>query len=159
MSSANPNPAYFSRFWIDPANDLRHLRRGDAEHRRVLAGITVSDDGGRDVQARSRRSGARRFPRDVDRSGELESIMIIGVDGGIYASRDAGNNWEHLNQIPIGQAHQVGVRHEQAVSRLRRLPGQRQPVRADREPPHQRHHQQRLAAWRSPATASTRSPI
>jgi hypothetical protein len=34
--------------------------------------------------------------------------MIIGVDGGIYATRDRGVNWEHLNDIAIAQAYQVG---------------------------------------------------
>src|SRR5262245_45327245 len=34
--------------------------------------------------------------------------MIIGVDGGVYVSRNGGNDWDHLNQMPLGQIYQVG---------------------------------------------------
>src|SRR5581483_523271 len=46
MSSVNPNPAYFSRFWIDPNNDLR-VYVAALQSTGVMAGITVSEDGGK----------------------------------------------------------------------------------------------------------------
>src|SRR5262249_38055322 len=46
MSSVNPNPEYFSRFWIDPNNDLR-IYVAALQSTGVMAGITVSEDGGK----------------------------------------------------------------------------------------------------------------
>jgi photosystem II stability/assembly factor-like uncharacterized protein len=106
MSSANPNPAYFSRFWIDPTNDLR-IYVAAMQSTGVLAGITVSDDGGKTFRpGLGDQVHADFHAMWIDPANS--NHMIIGVDGGIYASRNGGNDWEHLNQISIGQAYQVG---------------------------------------------------
>jgi photosystem II stability/assembly factor-like uncharacterized protein len=48
MSGVNPAAAYFSRFWIDPNNDLRiYIAALQGTGTAVIAGITVSEDGGR----------------------------------------------------------------------------------------------------------------
>jgi len=106
MSSADPNPAYFSRFWIDPANDLRVFVAA-MQSTGVLAGITVSDDGGKTFRpGLGDQVHADFHAMWIDPANS--NHMIIGVDGGIYASRNGGNDWEHLNQIPIAQAYQIG---------------------------------------------------
>ncbi len=106
MSDVNPNAPYFSNFYIDPNNDLRiwiAALQGSGE----LAGVTLSEDGGKTFVPNR---GSQVHPDfhamwiDPANSGH----MIIGVDGGIYVSRDLGRHWEHLNHIPIGQAYQVG---------------------------------------------------
>jgi len=106
MSSVNPAPPYFSRFWIDPNNDLR-VYVAALQSTGVMAGITVSEDGGRTFKPGLGDLVHPDFHAmwiDPANSNHL----IIGVDGGLYISRNGGNNWEHLNQIRIGQAYQVG---------------------------------------------------
>jgi photosystem II stability/assembly factor-like uncharacterized protein len=106
MSSVDPNPAYFSRFRIDPNNDLR-LYVAAMQSTGVMAGITVSEDGGKTFRAGLGDLVHPDFhamwidPANSDH-------MIIGVDGGVYVSRNGGSDWEHLNQIRIGQAYQIG---------------------------------------------------
>ena len=108
MSGVNPAAAYFSRFWIDPNNDLRiYIAALQGTGTAVIAGITVSEDGGRTFKPGL---GDQVHPDFhamwIDPANSKH--LIIGVDGGIYISRNGGNDWEHSNQIPIGQAYQVG---------------------------------------------------
>jgi photosystem II stability/assembly factor-like uncharacterized protein len=106
MSDVNPNAPYFSNFYIDPNNDLRiwvAALQGSGQ----IAGVALSEDGGKTFMPNR---GVRVHPDfhamwiDPADSGH----MIIGVDGGMYVSRDLGNHWQHLNNIPIGQAYHVG---------------------------------------------------
>jgi photosystem II stability/assembly factor-like uncharacterized protein len=106
MSRTDPNPAYFSRFWIDPNNDLR-IYVAAMQSAGVMAGITVSEDGGKTF-----RPGLGDLVHPDFHAMWIDPAnsnhMIIGVDGGVYSSRNGGDDWEHLNQIRIGQAYQVG---------------------------------------------------
>jgi photosystem II stability/assembly factor-like uncharacterized protein len=106
MSSTNPNPAYFSRFWIDPNNDLR-IYVAALQSTGVMAGITVSEDGGKTFKPGL---GDLVHPdfHAMWINPANSNHMIIGVDGGMYISRNGGTDWEHANQIRIGQAYQVG---------------------------------------------------
>jgi photosystem II stability/assembly factor-like uncharacterized protein len=106
MSGADPNPPYFSNFYIDPNNDLRiwmAALQGSGE----LAGVAYSQDGGKTFAATW---GTKVHPDFhamwIDPANSKH--MIIGVDGGIYMTRDRGANWEHVNDIAIAQAYQVG---------------------------------------------------
>jgi photosystem II stability/assembly factor-like uncharacterized protein len=106
MSGADPNPPYFSNFYIDPNNDLRiwmAALQGSGE----LAGVAYSQDGGKTFASTW---GTKVHPDFhamwIDPANS--NHMIIGVDGGIYITRDRGVNWEHANDIAIGQAYQVG---------------------------------------------------
>lgn len=106
MSGADPNPPYFSNIYIDPNNDLRiwvAALQGSGE----MAGVAYSQDGGKTFVPDW---GLKVHPDFhamwIDPANSRH--MIIGVDGGMYTSRDGGVHWEHLNQIPIGQAYQVG---------------------------------------------------
>jgi photosystem II stability/assembly factor-like uncharacterized protein len=106
MSDVNPNAPYFSNFYIDPNNDLR-IWVAALQESGQLAGVALSEDGGKTFAPNR---GTKVHPDFhamwIDPANS--NHMIIGVDGGMYVSRDLGRNWERLNQIPIGQAYQVG---------------------------------------------------
>ena len=106
MGSTNPNPTYFSNFYIDPNNDLRiwvAALQGSGE----LAGVALSEDGGKTFAPnRGTKVHADFHAMWIDPA--QSNHAIIGVDGGIYTTRDLGLNWERLNNLPIGQAYQVG---------------------------------------------------
>jgi photosystem II stability/assembly factor-like uncharacterized protein len=106
VSNVNPAAPYFSRFWIDPNNDSR-IFVAALQSTGVMAGITVSEDGGKTFKP-----GLGDLVHPDFHAMWIDPAnsnhMIIGVDGGIYMSRNGGIDWEHLNQIRIGQAYQVG---------------------------------------------------
>ena len=99
MSDVNPRPAYYSRIEIDPTNDLRVWVLGSP--------VYYSEDGGKTFD--SRRVGRIHVdfhaiwidPADPNH-------MLIGSDGGIQASWDAGKTWDFMNTIAIGQFYEVG---------------------------------------------------
>jgi len=106
MSGANPNPPYFSNLFIDPNNDLRiwiAALQGSGE----LAGVAYSQDGGKTFAPTwGTKVHADFHAMWIDPANS--NHMLIGVDGGIYITRDRGVNWNHVNDIAIGQAYQAG---------------------------------------------------
>ncbi len=106
QSSADPNPPYFSNVFIDPNNDLRiwiAALQGSGE----LSGVAYSQDGGKTFAPTW---GVKVHPdfHAMWINPANSKHMIIGVDGGIYVTRDRGVNWQHVNDIAIAQAYQVG---------------------------------------------------
>jgi photosystem II stability/assembly factor-like uncharacterized protein len=106
MSNVDPNPPYFSNFYIDPNNDLR-LWTAALQGNGELSGVAFSQDGGKTFAPAW---GVKVHPDFhamwIDPANS--NHMIIGVDGGLYVTRDRGANWVHLNDIAIAQAYQVG---------------------------------------------------
>lgn len=125
VNSLCPRPFYFSKLEIDPANDQRVY---------VLGWIVyVSDDGGRnfrednfgkvhvDVHALAIQAGSALPPRPARSEGSdpkekdakpkppVSQRLIVGNDGGIYQTFDAGKNWEFLNKIPAAQYYRIEV--------------------------------------------------
>lgn len=104
MSSDDPRPSYFSQIRVDPNNDLR-IWMGGVE-------ISYSEDGGKTFTTQRVKDVHSDFHAiwiDPDDS----SYMLVGCDGGIYESRDAGRDWDHLNVMPLGQAYEVGYDNQQ----------------------------------------------
>src|SRR5438128_7618805 len=90
---------YYDDIWVDPAN---------ADHVwTVSPSLLESKDGGKSFAPDSLHLVHGDYhalwidPADADH-------LIIGNDGGVYASRDGGAAWEHM-AIPIGQFYTVIV--------------------------------------------------
>ncbi len=122
VNALDPRPFYFSRIEIDPANDQRVYVLGWL--------VFVSDDGGRtfredrsgkvhaDVHAVAIQSGSApspKPPKPEDKEKEAKAKppvsqrVLVGTDGGVYQSFDAGQNWDFLNAIPSGQYYRIDV--------------------------------------------------
>ncbi|HSB37258.1 MAG TPA: hypothetical protein VLH41_10280 [Thermoanaerobaculia bacterium] len=125
----NPRPFYFSQIRVDPANDKRVYVLGMNLH--------VSDDGGATFRedlfdkvhpdchalvisgvSRSPRppqeeviSGVSRSPRtpfeEKDAKAPLSPRLLLGTDGGLYQSFEAGKNWQHLDRFAAGEFYRV----------------------------------------------------
>jgi photosystem II stability/assembly factor-like uncharacterized protein len=120
VNSFNPRPFYFSRLAIDPANDQRVY---------VIAWhVYVSDDAGKtfredrsgnvhsDVHAIAIQTGSvppppAKKPDDKDAKPvpPVSQRLLIGTDGGLYQTFDAGENWQFLNSVPSGQYYRIAL--------------------------------------------------
>jgi photosystem II stability/assembly factor-like uncharacterized protein len=98
MSSTNPRPMYFSQVRIDPNNDQRIWEAG--------VNMEYSEDGGKTfVQNRVTKIHVDFHAIWIDPSNS--DNMMVGCDGGIHFSRDAGRSWDAREQIAIGQFYEV----------------------------------------------------
>ena len=115
LSPLAPRPFYFSQIRVDPLNPQRVYVLGFMLH--------VSDDGGRtfredlfqkvhaDCHALAIVPGAapvRPAPGEPA-APPVSRRLILGTDGGAYASRDAGATWSHLARFPAGQFYRIAV--------------------------------------------------
>ncbi|MCX6945715.1 MAG: hypothetical protein NT173_13315 [Opitutales bacterium] len=118
VNSFNPRPFYFSRLAIDPANDRRVY---------VIAWhVYVSDDAGQtfredrsgnvhsDVHAIVIQPGSVPPPPAKPAAQPVPPVsahLLIGTDGGLYQTFDAGENWQFLNSVPSGQYYRIALDH------------------------------------------------
>jgi photosystem II stability/assembly factor-like uncharacterized protein len=100
INSVNPRPMYFSQIRVDPS---------DAKYLYVLGiRLYVSGDGGKtfrmggDAEVHPDQHALWIDPRDGRH-------MIIGTDGGFYATYDRGAHWDFLDTKAIGQFYHVCV--------------------------------------------------
>ncbi|MSQ93500.1 MAG: PDZ domain-containing protein [Gemmataceae bacterium] len=100
VNSINPRPMYFSVVRVDP-NDAKYVYvLGVAQYRSSDGGKTFKGDAGKLVHADGHAMWIN--PKDGRH-------MLIGTDGGFYASYDRADNWDHLNTQALGQFYHVAV--------------------------------------------------
>src|SRR5205085_5855415 len=110
INSINPRPMYFSQVRVDPSDD---------QHLWVLGvGIAHSNDGGKTFGGgRGRGGGGGGGGGGVHSDQHALWInpkdgrhMVIGCDGGFYATYDRGQRWDHMNHAGvISQFYHVAV--------------------------------------------------
>jgi photosystem II stability/assembly factor-like uncharacterized protein len=100
VNSLNPRPFYFSTIRVDPSNDQNVYVLGVAQHRSKNGGKTFSGDLGKNVHP----DGHALWVDPQD-----GSHMIIGSDGGHYATVNNGGRWERFNTVAIGQYYHVAM--------------------------------------------------
>jgi len=92
------SPQYYNELVVDPGNPDRVYSLDTFTH--------VSEDGGRSwsiLGIEHRHVDDHALWIDPDNSAHL----IIGGDGGIYESFDAGANWRHIGNLPIVQFYRI----------------------------------------------------
>lgn len=93
VNALNPRPFYFSSICIDPNDDQRIYVLGVSLH--------VSNNGGARFDTASVRVHSDWHHMWIDPRDS--NHIIAGTDGGVYISRDRGQRWEHLQNMPLGQ--------------------------------------------------------
>jgi len=91
---------YFSQIRVDPSDDRYVYATGVALYRSSNGGKTFRPDGGNGVH--SDQHALWIDPRDGRH-------MLVGSDGGFYASYDRMQHWDYLNTTAIGQFYHVVV--------------------------------------------------
>jgi photosystem II stability/assembly factor-like uncharacterized protein len=99
INSINPRPMYFSQIRVDPS---------DENYVYVLGvSLAVSRDGGKTFQTAGRGIHADQHALWINpKDGRHQ---IIGTDGGFYTTYDRGQNWDHHNNLSLGQFYHVAV--------------------------------------------------
>lgn len=92
-------PFYYADIVVDPANELRIFNL----HSRLM----MSEDGGRSFGEIAR--GVHSDFHSLWIHPENSRLMYAGTDGGVYLSRDQGENWQMVDNLPVGQFYHVSV--------------------------------------------------
>ncbi|MEM6471807.1 MAG: PDZ domain-containing protein [Planctomycetota bacterium] len=100
VNSLNTRPMYFSVIRVDPKDDQRVYVLGVSQFASSDGGITFQSNFGRGVHADA---------HDLWIDPKDGRHMVIGGDGGVYASYDRGQTWNHFNTAAIGQFYHVAI--------------------------------------------------
>ncbi len=100
VSTLNPRPFYFSKIRVDPTNDQVIYVLGFALH--------VSEDGGR-TWREDRFKNVHPDNHALEIDPRWPKRLLLGTDGGIYQSVDAGAGWEFQNRFAGGEFYRINV--------------------------------------------------
>jgi photosystem II stability/assembly factor-like uncharacterized protein len=92
-------PFYFANLIVDPRNENRLYKPG--------GGLSVSNDGGTSFSDIS--GSAHGDFHDVWVDPESTDHLIVGDDGGLWFSYDAGDKWWKADNLPVSQFYHVSV--------------------------------------------------
>jgi photosystem II stability/assembly factor-like uncharacterized protein len=101
VNSLNPRPMYFSNIRVDPSNDKLIYVLGDTT-------LWKSTNGGEQFTSANAR-GVHPDHHALWIDPKDGRHMLIGCDGGFYATYDRGTTWDHLNILALGQFYHVCV--------------------------------------------------
>ncbi|MBD3299315.1 MAG: glycosyl hydrolase [candidate division Zixibacteria bacterium] len=95
-------PFYFADCVVDPVDSLRVYKPGVT--------LTVSDDGGEAFTSPFRGGGnVHSDMHSLWIDPNDREYMLVGTDGGVYESRDRGNTWRMMQNLPLAQYYRVSV--------------------------------------------------
>lgn len=90
-------PFYYSDIFVDPKNENRIFN--------LYSEVSVSEDGGKTFQLFDRTTHSDHHAFWIDPNNP--NYIMMGCDGGLYISRDAGKNWRFAENLPVGQFYHV----------------------------------------------------
>jgi photosystem II stability/assembly factor-like uncharacterized protein len=100
VNSLNPRPMYFSQVRVDAGDEKYLYVLGIALYRSSNGGRSFEADGGNGVHPDQHTLWID--PHDGRH-------MVVGCDGGFYATYDRMQHWDYLNHVAIGQFYAVAV--------------------------------------------------
>ncbi len=100
VNSVNPRPMYFSQVRVDPSDEKYVYVLGVTLYRSQDGGKTFTEDRRNNVHADQHALWIN--PKDGRH-------MVVGCDGGFYATYDRMEHWDFLNTVAIGQFYHVAL--------------------------------------------------
>ena len=102
QKQANPfnvqaRPFYFSHLVVDPTDYNRVYKPG--------FNLTVSSDGGNSFKDLAENTHSDQHAFWVNPKDPFQ--LLVGTDGGVYASLDRGNTWSFRRNLPVSQFYHV----------------------------------------------------
>ena len=104
VNSLNPRPMYFSVVKFDPTDDNTVYILGD-----IPTPLWKSTDGGKTFTNMASVAGVHPDAHALWINPKDSRHLILGCDGGFYASYDKGAKWDHLNTLALGQFYHIAV--------------------------------------------------
>ncbi|NNM04910.1 MAG: hypothetical protein HKO65_07380 [Gemmatimonadetes bacterium] len=92
-------PFYYTDIFVDPENELRLFNL----HSRIMR----SEDGGQSFENISGDVHSDFHALWIDPNDSR--LMYVGTDGGVYVTRDRGDHWRLVDNLPVGQFYHVSV--------------------------------------------------
>jgi photosystem II stability/assembly factor-like uncharacterized protein len=100
VSETNPRPMYYSQIRIDPTDPERIYLGGTSFY--------ISSDGGKTFED-YRYSGVHVDHHAIWIDPNDSDHLLLGNDGGVYASFDRGASWQMYDNMALGQYYEIGV--------------------------------------------------
>jgi len=101
-------PFYYSEIYVDPTNENRLYN--------VFTFVTVSEDGGKSwnelMPAYDVSNGVHPDHHAWWIHPQNPDFMMDGNDGGLNITRDRGETWQFVENLPVGQFYHVAVDNE-----------------------------------------------
>ena len=94
-------PFYYADIFVDPQNENRIFN--------LWSYLSVSEDGGKTFETKSPFYGLHPDHHAFWISPTNPKFLIEGNDGGLNISRDGGDNWRFIENLPLGQFYHVNV--------------------------------------------------
>lgn len=92
-------PFYYADIFVDPKNENRLYN--------LYSMVTRSEDGGKTFEVLLPYHGVHPDHHAFWISPDNPEYIIDGNDGGLNISRDGGENWQFINNLPLGQFYHV----------------------------------------------------
>lgn len=92
-------PFYYADIFVDPRNVLRLFNLGSR--------LRVSENGGLSFEETGDGLHSDFHALWID-PGDPR-LMYVGTDGGLYVTRDGGDHWQMIDNLPLGQFYHVSV--------------------------------------------------
>jgi photosystem II stability/assembly factor-like uncharacterized protein len=104
-SNIQLRPFYFGEIKVDPSDPDRIFRAGFT--------TTVSEDGGKTFSAMGFASGVHPDHHALWIDPRNPQFVLLGTDGGVYASYDRGGHWRFVGSLPVSQFYHVSADMQQ----------------------------------------------
>ncbi len=92
-------PFYYADIFVDPENELRLFN--------LSSRVMRSEDGGRSFEEIAQGVHSDFHALWIDPKDSR--LMYVGSDGGVYVTRDRGENWRMIDNLPVGQFYHISV--------------------------------------------------
>ncbi len=101
-------PFYYSEIYVDPDNENRVYS--------VFTYVNVSEDGGKNFEQLMPAYGVSNGVHPDHHAWWIHpedgSFMIDGNDGGMNITKDGGNTWRFIGNLPVAQFYHINVDNE-----------------------------------------------
>ena len=101
-------PFYYSEIYVDPSNDNRLYT--------IFTYVNVSEDGGKNFEELMPAYGVSNGVHPDHHAWYIHpdnpNFMMNGNDGGLNITRDRGETWRFVENIPVGQFYHIAVDNE-----------------------------------------------
>ena len=94
-------PFYYADIYADPSDEKRLFN--------LYSMVDLSEDGGRTFSTILPYSGVHPDHHAFYIHPDDPNFLIDGNDGGLNISRDGGNSWTFVNNLPLGQFYHIAV--------------------------------------------------